>query len=777
MQRRLLISGTLGILILCSASLHTIADDPIFIWPADAVHGVTSSFGEYRSGHIHAGVDVKTWGRIGVPMLSVGDGYVQRLRTSPWGYGKALYIVMSDGRIVVYAHLEGFAEQLEDIVWEHQNTAGRYSVDIWLQEDEYPVKVGDVIAYSGDTGSGAPHLHFELRDRNNVPINPLLHGLRIDDTSAPIPQFLLFRPVGSESRVEWDVQVRRFGIIPKRGGGYMLRNRPEIEGSFGISMAAYDQMDGVWNRFSPYRFMLQVDGQEAFSVNYDQFSYNVSDLINLDRDYRYMVREGVRAHTLYRMPGNELPFYGEYDIGAGYLDNLEPGIHEIVITVGDASGNEARVEGEILINRAPQLDLSRDKDGAGTTLEGRANDPDGDRVDLTVEFLSSDEPEGKWSVVSDYDLITEEGHFTISPDLLDSLSAEGGWMVRVRAQDAWGRSSTSGPIIIGEVPVSESGTPATVELTVEIYEGFLILFARVNSAVTGNVVFNVHQGEGESLPVSIEGEIRGNDRFRAFYPLQPEEGNDVEVTARFHSPSGSLTETSAGYRIFSLQNDAGLSYVSSDEALHIDFPSGSVYENSFIQDGGIFQVEDNEEQALVVLSDLYDTGPQDILFRQDADLTLDVKSIPEFLHVRQVDLYTHNGSEDHGRWISLGGEVEDGVLKAQIGGLGPFAVLADTTGPDLKINSPRQGGRLRNNRPRLTFEIDDNASGISEETQIVLRINGKQVIARYEPQHDRLVHTPREPLEPGDYWILLEVTDDAGNTSRVNSTFTILGID
>jgi hypothetical protein len=104
-------------------------------------------------------------------------------------------------------------------------------------------------------------------------------------------------------------------------------------------------------------------------------------------------------------------------------------------------------------------------------------------------------------------------------------------------------------------------------------------------------------------------------------------------------------------------------------------------------------------------------------------------------------------------------------------------VLADTSGPDLRLISPRQGSRLRNSRPAFTFEIDDNASGISEETQIVLRLNGRQVIARFDPQHDRLIHIPRDPLEPGDYWILLEVTDDAGNVGRITSTFTILGVE
>ena len=40
------------------------------------------------------------------------------------------------------------------------------------------VKKGDIIGYSGSTGIGTPHLHFEIRNANEQPLNPLAFILK-----------------------------------------------------------------------------------------------------------------------------------------------------------------------------------------------------------------------------------------------------------------------------------------------------------------------------------------------------------------------------------------------------------------------------------------------------------------------------------------------------------------------------------------------------------------------------------------------------------------------
>jgi hypothetical protein len=72
---------------------------------------ITSTFCEYRTQHFHAGIDLATGGRVGVPVLAVGRGHVHRVRVSGAGYGKAVYLCLDNGLTAVYGHLDGFRKR------------------------------------------------------------------------------------------------------------------------------------------------------------------------------------------------------------------------------------------------------------------------------------------------------------------------------------------------------------------------------------------------------------------------------------------------------------------------------------------------------------------------------------------------------------------------------------------------------------------------------------------------------------------------------------------
>ena len=171
--------------LLCLASAAGAADSSSLVWPLSLKRALSFTFAETRTSAFHAGIDLKTWGKTGYDVRALADGFILRLRTSPWGYGRAVYLKLKDGRIVVYAHLDGFSPQLEKRVVAAQREKGHYSVDVWLKSGEVQVRQGDIIARTGKTGAGPAHLHLELRDAGNVPMNPLTNGLTVQDTESP----------------------------------------------------------------------------------------------------------------------------------------------------------------------------------------------------------------------------------------------------------------------------------------------------------------------------------------------------------------------------------------------------------------------------------------------------------------------------------------------------------------------------------------------------------------------------------------------------------------
>jgi hypothetical protein len=142
---------------------------------------MTSSFGDLRGNHLHGGVDLSTGGEDGRPVRAVADGEIVRLKVEWRGLGNAVYVRHRGGDESVYGHLQEFENDrlhLADLVRRaREEKKTRYPGNIEVAPP-IPVRRGQLIALSGESGSGLPHLHFEWRGRDAAePVDPLRAGL------------------------------------------------------------------------------------------------------------------------------------------------------------------------------------------------------------------------------------------------------------------------------------------------------------------------------------------------------------------------------------------------------------------------------------------------------------------------------------------------------------------------------------------------------------------------------------------------------------------------
>ena len=289
-----------------------------YLWPTDASNHLTSSFAESRPRRFHMGIDVKTWGQSGYQAIATRAGFVARMRISPFGYGRALYIRLDTGETAVYAHLERFNDRLQALAEREQKKKNEYRIDKYFKAGAVPVKQGEVIAFTGETGIGVPHLHFEIRDTYNRPTNPLHKGMPIKDTIKPVVTKIIVSPLEPGAMIDGDYLSQSYRLS-RAGSKYIIKAPIHISGKVGFSVGAYDRANGVNNRFAPYRYRLYIDDHLQFESKFDRLSFNENKLIQLAQDF-YLARQGWgRLYNLYQKETNSLKIYSNLNSAQGAL--------------------------------------------------------------------------------------------------------------------------------------------------------------------------------------------------------------------------------------------------------------------------------------------------------------------------------------------------------------------------------------------------------------------------------------------------------------------------
>lgn len=317
-------------------------------WPTEASTLLSGKFGETRSAHFHAGIDVKTWGREGFKVFASRDGILHRVGVSPYGYGKVVYLKHDDGSISLYAHLRDFEPGIRSLVDSLRMISFPFRFDENLEQYGLRFKRGDLIAFTGSTGIGPPHLHFELRTPEERPFNPLLANVRIKDTTPPRISGIAFEPLSTDARINGVSRITE--VTARQGNDFGTFN---VSGTIGLSVNASDYADGADNVYSVYSLDLYVNNERFFTSRVDSFGYYNTGQMFLDRVYPILRQSRRGYQRLYVRDGNTLPFY-EHGPTYGRI-NLPAGTHQIRIVATDYFGNRASVTAKLNVIRPDRV--------------------------------------------------------------------------------------------------------------------------------------------------------------------------------------------------------------------------------------------------------------------------------------------------------------------------------------------------------------------------------------------------------------------------------------
>lgn len=771
-----------------------------YLWPTDASRFMTSSFGESRPRRFHAAIDIKTWNRTGYKVFATRKGYVERISVSPFGYGRALYLRLDNGETVVYAHLERFNERLQEIIEREQERQGAYRIEKYFGVEEVSVQQGELLAFTGQSGIGVPHLHFELRDAQSRPINPLHKNFGVTDNVAPSIKALAVTPLSAEAMIDCDFKPRVYQPV-LRNGQLTLTQPIAISGKVGFAVDAFDRTTGVNNQVAVYRYQLYIDGSLQFQSQFDRFSYSENRLIELVQDYYLLRHDEGRFHKLYRETANTLEIYSTLNAAHGAILvaeanaktamparsdaglGLARGLHDFMIVAEDFAGNRTTVAGKLLagapyeITATPEeaqaaytlfeLHLPPDRAAREVTLHAAAEGWNGARKPVwraaQTERMSSSgslfEAQTLAALQHDSTALAQPLAPPVRIEKFRGL-APTAKLWRVYTQDEHGVLSL--PAFVYAERNDEYAKPFHLEVKKEFYPKHLRLEIAGNMAFAHppQVTFAVN---GHSFPLATL--PQEPNRYIAAMPLAQIAGDSVVLTITAASRNGAQALWEEKFSNVALTRERGGELESADGGLRVRFEPGALYEALY----GRVKIAAKHAVHPLVFGPVYRVEPNDVPFRAQA--TIEIAYPDSVSAPGKLGLAVRNN--DRWNFVASKRNTFARTLSAEVSSLDEYAVMKDDEAPLVVVQSPSANVRTKTRRPQITCRVADHLSGFKSERDIQLRLDGTLLIAEYDPERELVQWRPKNDLAPGTHVLLARAEDQCGNVTEREVKFVV----
>lgn len=306
---------------------------------------LSANFGELREDHFHMGLDIRTRGKENLPVFAAAGGYVSRIIIEEERFGNALLITHPNNTSTLYAHLNRFSDSLQSFIRNRQYRDQRWEQDILLPADRFPVKQGQFIAWSGNTGgSQGPHLHFELRDtRTGNNLDPVVTGLTGWDNEPPAIAGLYWY---DRTTSTYQGSAQPIAIVNEAGqyrskAAVVRVNTPIIS----LGIRAKDKHPNAQPLLGIAGAELLLDDKRVYHYALDPFSYADSRYLNACIDYPRWIRYGSFVQHLSTLPGNRMPVFS--NSGNGLIDLSDKKVHTLRLLIRDAAGNTSSLDAKV----------------------------------------------------------------------------------------------------------------------------------------------------------------------------------------------------------------------------------------------------------------------------------------------------------------------------------------------------------------------------------------------------------------------------------------------